>query len=629
MKHEQYAALVKRVEAYAAEHPTAYTTRVALLATAGYGFAGLMLLVVFAIMSAMGWLMLRVSHDRVMGIVWPIVVFGVALAVLGRMFWVGFVTPSAVPLRARDAPGLIALVQMLTTRLRTPRLHRILVTTADNVGIGQRPRLGPFGWYRNSLALGLPVLQALSPDEFRAVLAHELGHLSRQHGRFGSWIYRIRVLWQRLAARPPGDQQSGFVVHWFLKRWGPLFSAYTLVLARRQEYEADQFAAQLAGKNILARGLARLEVMRPYLQQQWWPAVLAHAQRDPEPPTGIMGSMAAALRAGATPADERRWLEQALRRKTGHTDSHPSLSDRFAALGVTAEPVLAQAKAPGSISAAEFHFGGTLPALESQVSALWAREVRRAWHQRHEQAARAQRQLAELATTEAARPLTTAEEWEGAQRELELDGAGAALSRLWAFVQRVPNHAQARYALGTVLLERDDPSGVEHIAWACEREPEARIQGYDLLSRFCERHGRYEEAEAYMREAWAAADLIELARAERRGVEVRDQLLPHGLTPDEVQRLRQALEQVPVVKAAYIARKEVHHLPEKPYYIVAVEMRLRWYWKHTAAHGRPLIGQALQALSLRGPWRVFCGRLDYPYVWRKIKRLPGADLLRR
>src|SRR5260370_20353292 len=209
-----------------------------------------MMLVIVAIFPGMGWLVFRVSHEPLMGIVWPILVFGFTLVVMGRMFWVGFVTPSAVPLRARDAPGLIALVQMLTTRLRTPRLHRILVTTADNVGIGQRPRLGPFGWYRNSLALGLPVLQALSPDEFPAVLAHELGHLSRQHGRFGSWIFRIRVLWQRLAARPPGDRQSGLGAHGVLKPWGRLFNAYTLVLARRQESDDDPFAAQRARQEV-------------------------------------------------------------------------------------------------------------------------------------------------------------------------------------------------------------------------------------------------------------------------------------------------------------------------------------------------------------------------------------------
>src|SRR5260370_7568892 len=90
MKHDQYAALVKRVEAYAAAHPTAYTTRVALLAAAGYGFAGFMMLVIVAIFSGMGWLMLRASHEPLMGIVWPILDFGFTLVVIGRLFLVDF-----------------------------------------------------------------------------------------------------------------------------------------------------------------------------------------------------------------------------------------------------------------------------------------------------------------------------------------------------------------------------------------------------------------------------------------------------------------------------------------------------------------------------------------------------------
>src|SRR2546430_10334309 len=27
-------------------------------------------------------------------------------------------------------------------------------------------------------------------------ISHEFGHLSRSHGRFGSWIYRIRATWR-------------------------------------------------------------------------------------------------------------------------------------------------------------------------------------------------------------------------------------------------------------------------------------------------------------------------------------------------------------------------------------------------------------------------------------------------
>src|SRR6184192_4184879 len=232
MKREQYDALVKRVEAYAAAHPAAYAMRV----------------VAFAVVAGVSWLTFRASHSQFSPLLMTIAVLGATLLVTGRVLWVRFPAPGGVRLRAGDGPGLVALVHMLTARLRTPRLHRILITTVGNVGVVQRPRLGPFGWYRNYLLLGLPLMQTLSPEEFRAALAHELGHLSRQHGRFGSWIYRIRVMWLRLGAQPQGGH-GGLATQWFLTRWAPYFNAYTLVLARRQEYDADQFAAQLAGKN--------------------------------------------------------------------------------------------------------------------------------------------------------------------------------------------------------------------------------------------------------------------------------------------------------------------------------------------------------------------------------------------
>src|SRR5207249_11068756 len=118
--------------------------------------------------------------------------------------------------------GLVALVHMHTTRTRMPRLHRTLIAAFVNVGVVHRPRLALFGWYRNYLLLGLPLMQTLSPEEFRTALAHELGHLSRQHGRFGSWIYRIRVMWLRLGAQPQG-WHGGLATQWLLTRWAPYF----------------------------------------------------------------------------------------------------------------------------------------------------------------------------------------------------------------------------------------------------------------------------------------------------------------------------------------------------------------------------------------------------------------------
>lgn len=57
----------------------------------------------------------------------------------------------------------------------------------------QHARLGVLGWHVNYLILGLPLMQAVSPEQFRAIVAHELGHLSRNHSRFAGWIYRVRL----------------------------------------------------------------------------------------------------------------------------------------------------------------------------------------------------------------------------------------------------------------------------------------------------------------------------------------------------------------------------------------------------------------------------------------------------
>src|SRR5213592_4015927 len=100
MKREQYDALVKRVEAYAAAHPAAYAMRVVLLAALGYVYAGLMLLVAFAVVAGVSWLTFRASHSQFSPLLMTIAVLGATLLVTGRVLWVRFPAPGGVRLRA-------------------------------------------------------------------------------------------------------------------------------------------------------------------------------------------------------------------------------------------------------------------------------------------------------------------------------------------------------------------------------------------------------------------------------------------------------------------------------------------------------------------------------------------------
>ena len=117
------------------------------------------------------------------------------------------------------------------------------------------------------------LIERLTPDEIEAVLAHELGHFARGHiprlltVRFAlvlgmlallGWLYGEPAFYQALGLDAPhiGALLAGFslVVPVFTFPFQPLAS----LMARRQEFEADAFAAQHASAASLASALAKL-----------------------------------------------------------------------------------------------------------------------------------------------------------------------------------------------------------------------------------------------------------------------------------------------------------------------------------------------------------------------------------
>ena len=117
------------------------------------------------------------------------------------------------------------------------------------------------------------LIERLTPDEIEAVLAHELGHFARGHiprllsvrfalalGLLGvlGWLYNEPAFHRALGLPQPhiGALLAGFslIVPVFTFPFQPLAS----LMARRQEFEADAFAAQHASAASLASARAKL-----------------------------------------------------------------------------------------------------------------------------------------------------------------------------------------------------------------------------------------------------------------------------------------------------------------------------------------------------------------------------------
>ena len=521
MTTEQFVEMVGRLEEYAGREPEKYRLRVGLLAALGYAYVLLVLGILVALLYLLVWLAFTGGRFNV----WVLKV-GWVLLVLAwfvlRSLWVRIPAPEGVRLTREEAPRLFALADELAARLEAPRPHVIQVDADYNASLAQVPRLGPFGWQRNYLTLGLPLMQALTPEQFRAVLAHELGHLSGNHGRFGSWVYRVRQTWAQLLERLEREERWGaFAFSKFVNWFAPYFNAYSFVLARRHEYDADRAAAQLTGGRQAAVALAAVEVKGAYLSRKYWPEIFKRADEQREPTAGAFAGMWHALRAGVARDEARAFLRGSLAQETGYGDTHPSLSDRLKALGLgpaeqeaLAEEVARGAEGGGAgETAAEHYLGDLRGELSRRLDAEWCAGIEPSWRERHEYATKSRRELAALEEKARTKELSDEEAWSRAEWTAEFKGADEAVPLLQELTGRRRTAAAAHSLLGQILISKEDAAGVEHLEKAMAEDADYVPVACEVIYGYMRAQGRHEEAEAYRRRLLRHLDS---ARAEAR-----------------------------------------------------------------------------------------------------------------
>lgn len=277
MTREEFDRLVRAVENGVGRRPAALRWRVAWLAALGYALLLAGLLVV--VLVAGGFFAVMYWADRegkiVCGVIGGIILVGGGLTVL-RGLLVRLPPPEGVPLHRAQTPELFAMLDELRQQLRCVPFHHVHIVPAHNASVVQVPRLGVLGWSRNFLLLGLPLLDGHSLAEVRAILVHEFAHLSRQHGRFSHWIYRLRRSWETIFTQLSQQQMRGqlsarlLLLRCFNFFW-PRFNAHAFVFSRANEYEADSVAARLAGTDHIATALIRLAMQDRLLEEDFWP----------------------------------------------------------------------------------------------------------------------------------------------------------------------------------------------------------------------------------------------------------------------------------------------------------------------------------------------------------------------
>ena len=620
MNQEAYENFVTRVEADAQRHPSLYRLQLGGLAVLGYAYVAAILALLLLVLAGFGWMIIHGS-GAVVALKLGIFVVPLVWAVLTAMF-VRMAPPMGHIVTRDDAPALFDLVEEVRRKSGAPRADTVLITQDFNAAVVQHARLGVFGWPRNYLILGLPLMQALTVDEFRSVVAHEFGHLSGQHGKFGAWIYRLRAGWGRLSyALDESDHWGKFLFVPFFKWYAPTFAAYSFVQARRQEYEADRMAAAASGADVAGAALVRVELQAQFLQAEYWKNIFREADEREQPQVQPFSTMRHAFSQPRSQGDATVTLDSALKRRTGFDDTHPCLTDRLNALGASAAlPGPITATAAGTLLGT---FGAT---LEAEFDRVWHENVRDWWRERHQFATESRSRLAELEASAAAAELSVDDALKRATLTEELADAAAARPLYEAVLLRAPENAAALFAVGRLRLDSNDDSGIELLQRASASDPAYGQSCAAMIVEYLRRHGRNAEARSHIDDLTQAGERDDLARRERAQLTTSDTLLPHELPAETVQGIVEKLRTFPEVRCAWLVRKQTRHYSHLPLYILAVRLKTRW-WKLESSQPQQQLVDALCAnLQCPGDTLFFCLDGENKQFRSRFKRVPGGEI---
>ncbi len=570
---EQFIELVKKSEQDAANSIGAYKVRLGLFALLGYTVIFGVLVALLALIGGTIGIAL-VSTSLALLLVKKKIIFIILIAVWTflKALWVKFDPPAGRELKREQFPELFREIDDLTKKLDALKIHQVIINEDLNASVVQHPKWGLLGGQKNTLFLGLQLLLALSPQEMRSVLAHEIGHLSGNHSRFSGWIYRVRITWQRVMLAFEDSHSFGAILmRKFFDWYAPKFSAYSFALARSNEYEADQVAAELTSSDTAAKALANVYAKVPYINSEYWDVYFTKADLVPKPPNLPYEGLASFLK--DSPISREQLIElinKEMEVDTHYADTHPALRDRIQAMTDT-EVV------PDSFdkSAAEAWLGEHYEETLEHFDELWIQQNQERWQGRYDYVTKSKKTL-EDARNKDIDSLDDDDLWGLAELTSEFEDDNAALALYFKFNERHPDSIGAAYHIGRILISRKDEAALPFLKKAF-KSPNlveyAAKWGYSFLTD----KGKEEEAESWWEEAVKADEIHRLTQQERDNVTQEDDFEAPKISEELLADLKQQISAQKNVGSVWIAQKVLEHSAEVPVYVVCFRPK-GLYW---------------------------------------------------
>ncbi|HED36320.1 MAG TPA: hypothetical protein ENJ08_19160 [Gammaproteobacteria bacterium] len=489
-------------ESIAHRHPGAYQFVLCCLTIAGYTFIfSLPVTVVLLAAFIPNQIISAADFISVSVIFIEIAIALIAASLSATLFQLKIPLPPGRPVNADETPKLFSLIDELNLSFSAqklqPRIQQIKISQRFEIRIIRTPRNGFPVLFTNTLILGLPLLQCLSPKQLKNLVSHKITHLSGSRSRLSSWLYFSGTYWNQynLALKKQVKSPNIFLLVFFA--WfSPLYHLLAREIEKIECMNVDKLLTEKISAEDLSDAFIQQFICHKYLNDSFWPTLNEKAYRHSTPPYMPYSSIERNLKSKLDDITRQSWLDSALF-DTSEPANAPSLSHRLKQLKINNPPL------PGFLqtSAAEYFLDKALPVLIQQMDKVWEVSNQFSWQKKYVKGQSELSHLNELAIQADQGLLSDERIWEYMQLIKRHNDEQQAIAKYREILKLNTQDPRISFEIGHTLLEHMNKDGIKALERTMQLEEGYTVMSCQILTRFYARTGDSRSAQSCRRRA--------------------------------------------------------------------------------------------------------------------------------
>jgi hypothetical protein len=329
---------------------------------------------------------------------WPVVLWALAMVVL---VWVSYrlsrlrpKDPVGLTLNDALASELFGLIYELNEVKGQMPIHRIIVTERFELDIVKtRCCILPL-WSRNTLVVGLPLMQMMPPNVYRAMLARKLCQHSLFRNPLLHWLHQLNSAWRQyhncVSGRRAPDMQ---LVEMFYSAYSLLYAKILEPVARLDGLSADSYTLKVVNDEDVVESIEYLFVAGMFIEKMFWPKLREVARKQRNYKLFPFATLAKVGLSSLAKLDINAWLEKEMASGSSPRWGVASMPVRMAGLGhdkIYELKIVAE-------SAADVYIGQSLAKVITAIDHYWQKNTIPAWQKLDDRLRREHALMATLA----------------------------------------------------------------------------------------------------------------------------------------------------------------------------------------------------------------------------------------